>query len=820
MQKPRPNSTGRMDFRAFPRDLTAGLVVFLVAVPLCLGVAEMVPGVPKFAGLISGVIGGIIVGVLSASHTSVSGPSPGLVAVLIAQMAIFTTAYGKEGAFPALLMSILIAGVIQVLMGIARLGFIASFFPSSVIKGLLAAIGVILILKQLPHVIGHDIDPEGDSSFWQGNFRNTFTELWAMFQDLHWGAAIIGGASIAIIVLWDKWPLCKKLPIPAPLAVVSVGVLLNYVFQQLSAADLIVSGKHLVNVPLAESYSQMYSTYMIFGPDFSRWMDMAVISGAFTLAMVASLETLLNLEAVDRIDPHQRTSPASRELVAQGIGNMTAGFIGGLPVSSVIVRSSVNINAGAQTKMAAIIHGILLLLCLVFLPQVLNLIPIASLAAILFMTGIKLINPDLIKRMWEAGRYQFIPFAATVVAIVLTDLLTGVVIGLTVSLGFILNSNLRRPMRQTVEKHLVGEVLRIELANQVSFLNRAALTRLLDTVDRGGHVLLDAQNTDYIDPDILELIRDFKEVEAPARGIEFSLVGFRSKYQLEDQIQFVDHSTRELQQAATPAQVLGILKAGYERFRSGKRLQRDLGRSISATAAGQHPLAVVLSCIDSRSPAEIIFDLGVGDIFSVRIAGNVTSNKVLGSIEYATSVAGAKLVLVMGHTKCGAVNAAVQLMGEQRTIAAATGCQHLESIIGDIQSATVYRPGQHEHNGKRELQQLAESLNKVTNPLNGITNQMTLEQQEEYADEVARRNVLRVVHEMQSESNTLANLVRAGRIAIVGAMYDIKTGDLAFLDDQEEDLTSNWRTMEEKIATQTEENSAQKFSGNSAAAVP
>lgn len=790
--KKHPNSTGRMDFKAFPRDLTAGIVVFLVALPLCLGVPAMVPGVTAFSGLITGVIGGVIVGIISGSHTSVSGPSPGLVAVLIAQMAVL-------GSFPALLLAIVIAGGIQVAMGIARLGFIASFFPSSVIKGLLAAIGVILILKQLPHVLGHDIDPEGDFAFWQLDMENTFTELGKMFYGLNWGSTIIGLTSIALLAAWDIWPKLKKLPIPAPLAVVCVGVLINVLFQRW-ATHLVVGGEHLVKVPVTESISEMYEMF-IRTPDFSRWMDTAVISAAITLAIVASLETLLNLEAVDRIDPYQRTSPSSRELIAQGIGNMTAGLIGGLPVSSVIVRSSVNINAGARTKMSAIIHGVLLLLCLMFLPQILNMIPIASLAAILFVTGVKLANPHLIMRMWEAGRYQFIPFAVTIAAVVLTDLLTGVIIGLAVSIGFILNSNLRRPLRQTVEKHLGGEVLRIDLANQVSFLNRAALNRLLDSVDRGGHVLLDAQNTDYIDPDILELIRDFKEIEAPARGIEFSLNGFRSKYQLDDQIQFIDYSTRELQQSMTPCQVLGILKTGYERFRSGKRLQRDLGRSVSATAAGQHPLAVVLSCIDSRSPAELIFDLGVGDIFSVRIAGNVTSNKVLASIEYATSVAGAKLVLVMGHTKCGAVNAAVQLMGESRSIAEATGCEHLESIVSDIQRATLLRPGLLDQNGKADVRHLADSLKNAASPLIGITNHMTQAEQETYADEVSRRNVLRVVREMQSESNTLANLVRAGRIAIVGAMYDITTSEITFLDEGENDSTSSWRKMEEKLTT-------------------
>ena len=336
---------------------------------------------------------------------------------------------------------------------------------------------------------------------------------------------------------------------------------------------------------------------------------------------MASLETLLNLEAVDKIDPRQRTSPPSRELLAQGIGNVVAGLVGGLPVTSVIVRSSVNINAGGRTKLAAIVHGVLLLVSVVLLPAWLNLIPLSCLAAILLVTGVKLASPALVKQMWDEGRYQFVPFAVTVVAIVLTDLLIGVLIGLAVSIGFILSSNVRRPIRRIVEKHLGGEVVRIELANQVSFLNRAALVRALDEVPRGGHVLLDAQSTDYIDPDVLDLIRDFKEQTAPARGVEVSLLGFRSKYQLQDQTQYVDYSTRELQSALTPQQVLQILKDGHERFRTGRRLTRDLGRQVNATADGQHPLAVVLSCIDSRTPAELIFDLGVGDIFSVRIAG-------------------------------------------------------------------------------------------------------------------------------------------------------------------------------------------------------
>jgi carbonic anhydrase/SulP family sulfate permease len=358
--------------------------------------------------------------------------------------------------------------------------------------------------------------------------------------------------------------------------------------------------------------------------------------------------------------------------------------------------------------------------------------------------------------MWSQGRYQFIPFVLTVVSIVLTDLLIGVLIGLFVSLGFILSSNVRRPLRRVVEKQLGGEVVHIELANQVSFLNRAVLARALDEVPRGGHVLLDARNTDYIDPDVLSLIRDFNDQTGPARGVEVSLLGFRRRYQLMDQTRYVEHSTRELQGALTPQQVLQLLRDGHERVRTGRRLTRNFGRQVSATADGQYPLAVVLSCIDSRTPAELIFDLGVGDIFSVRIAGNITSRKVLGSVEYGCAVAGAKLILVMGHTRCGAVSAAVNLIGSATPTAEATGCQHLESTIRDIQQSVDPLTSQ-------GLEFLSDS------------------EKESFVNDVSRRNVSRVVDSLLQQSQTLDGLVRDGRIAIVGAMYDVVTGDIEFL---------------------------------------
>ena len=717
------------------RDLAAGLVVFLVALPLCLGMA-LASDAPWLSGVLTGVIGGILVGMLSGSQVSVSGPAAGLTAVVAAQIAIL-------GSFQVFLMAVVVAGLIQIALGFARAGVMAAFVPSGVINGLLTAIGVILVLKQIPHVLGHDPDPEGEMAFLQPDRENTFSELFATIGDIQPGAAAIGLLSLAVLVIWRRWKPLKTSIVPGPLVVVLLGIGLGQFFRRLGG-QWAIGPSHLVQVPVADSLAGYLG--ILQHPDFSQWSNPAVYTAALTIAAVASLETLLNLEAVDKIDPRQRTSPPSRELLAQGMGNVVCGLVGGLPVTLVIARSSVNINAGARTKLATIVHGVLLLVSVLLLPAWLNLIPLSCLAAILLVTGVKLASPALVRQMWGEGRYQFIPFAVTVVAIVLTDLLIGVLIGLAVSIGFILTSNLRRPIRRIVEKHLGGEVVRIELANQVGFLNRAALDQALDEVPPGGHVLLDAHNTDFIDPDVLNLIRDFKEQKAPARGVEVSLLGFRGEYELRDQTMYVDYSTRDLQSALTPEQVLQILKEGHERFRTGRRLTRDLGRQVNATAAGQHPLAIVLSCIDSRTPAELIFDLGMGDIFSARIAGNISSRKVLGSLEYGCAVAGAKLILVMGHTRCGAVTAAVDFASTDGTASEATGCQQA------IDPPTLLRIATLSPAEKRP-----------------------------FVDDVARRNVSRVVEEILRESQALGNLVRDGRIAIIGAMYDVATGKIEFL---------------------------------------
>jgi carbonic anhydrase/SulP family sulfate permease len=727
-----------------PKDLTASIAVFLVALPLCLGIA-LASNAPLFAGLISGIVGGIVVGILSGSHKSVSGPAAGLTAIVAAQIAML-------GSFEAFLAAVSVAGAIQILMGTFRLGFIAAFFPMSVIKGLLAAIGLILILKQIPHVFGHDADAEGEMSFEQPDHENTFTELLATLSDILPGAALIGIASVLLLVMWDKVKVLKKLPVPSALIVVFAGVAINLILRKMGHAWE-VKASHLVQVPVAADV-KAFLGFLQF-PGVEHFSNPLVFKAAITVALVATLETLLNLEAVDKIDPDQRQSPPNRELVAQGVGNMLAGLIGGLPMTSVIVRSSVNINSGGKTKLSAILHGFLLIVCVMTMPHWLNEIPLSALAAILIVTGFKLASPKLFKEMWSEGIPQFLPFFITITAIVLSDLLTGVLIGLCVSILFILHSNLRNPIRRVLEKHTAGDVLRIELASQVSFLNRAALEKVFYNVPRGGRVLIDARNTDFIDPDIRDLLSDLRDKTAPARGVEMSFIGMKDHNFIDDHVQFVDYTTREVQSGLTPQAVLEILQAGNQRFLAGERIERDYSRQITGTSSGQFPMAAVLGCIDSRAPAEVVFDLGLGDIFSARVAGNIATSELLGSLEYATAVVGSKLVVVLGHTSCGAVNAAVDLLVAAKKASEATPCANLDSLVTEIQQAinpaTLKKPDQWAPGEKAA-----------------------------YTNEISRLNVLQTIQTIRKRSSTLNKLVEEGKIAIVGALYDVTSGEVSF----------------------------------------
>jgi MFS superfamily sulfate permease-like transporter len=723
------------------------LVVFLVALPLCLGIA-LASGAPLFSGIVAGIVGGILVGALSGSHTSVSGPAAGLTAVVLAQI----TALGSYETF---LLAVAIAGVMQIGLGLVRAGALSSFVPSSVVKGLLAAIGVILILKQIPHVFGRDTDPEGEMRFEQPDRENTFSALLAIVDDLHLGAALIGLLSLGLLVLWSRWKRLKDSPVPAPLAVVGLGLGLGLVLEGIGG-EWAIGPNHLVQVPVVASAADALD--LLRFPDFSQWSNVAVYSSALTIAIVASLESLLNLQAIDRLDPEQRHSPPNRELMAQGAGNLVSGLIGGIPITAVIIRGTVNIHAGAKTKVSAVAHGVLLLVTVVALPTALNRIPLSCLAAILLITGFRLASPKLIRQMWASGRDQFIPFAVTVAAIVFTDLLVGLGIGMAVSLGFILNRQFSRPFRRIDEKHLLGDVLTIELPDQVSFLNQTAIERVLEGIPRGRHVVLDARRTEYIDPDALALIREYRDVRAPARKIELTLVGFHDEYLSVDEMLYVDYSTRELQDAVTPEQVLDILRQGNLRFATGRQLNRDYARQIGATADGQHPLAVVLSCIDSRTPAELILDMGLGDIFSVRVAGNGLSPKVLGSMEFGCAIAGSRLILVVGHTRCGAVKGAVERAASADPNTYAAEYVNLRGLLKDIEVSVA--------------------LGEI-----GEFSEMTPDARQEFIDDVACRNVLAVVKGIVERSPALAKLVEDRRIAIVGAVYDVRTGHMEFLTD-------------------------------------
>lgn len=724
------------------RDLIAGLVVFLVALPLCLGIAHA-SGAPLMSGLVSGIVGGLVVGALSSSPISVSGPAAGLAAIVVAQ-------HKQLGSFDAFLMAVVIAGAMQVVLGLLRGGLVANFVPNNVLKGLLAAIGVLLILKQLPHLLGHDADYEGDEAFEQADGDNTFTAIATAFGRFLPGAAFVGFSSLVVLVAWEKSRL-KKLLVPGPLVAVLVGVLVNEVMVAVGSGWAIAPS-HLVEVPVVGAEGLRFVDLLKF-PAFGRIFETSVLMAGLTLFAVASLETLLNLEATEKLDPLRRPSHPNRELVAQGVGNMIAGLIGGLPMTSVIVRSSVNVNAGGRTRWSAIAHGVLLLVSVLFLARWINHIPLSALAAVLIVTGWKLAHPTLFVQKWRAGLVQFAPFLATVLAIVLTDLLKGVLIGLGVSLLFVFVRNLRGGFRVIRESHVGGTVHRIEFQSQVSFLNRARLLSLLSRFQEGDHVALDARQADYVDTDLLSLVREFAEESAPARGIVVSLIGFQDRYQLQDVVQYVDYTTREVQATLTPAQVLQILREGNERFQSGNRLNRDHARQVASTKSGQHPMAIVVSCIDSRAPAELLFDVGIGDIFSCRLAGNVARRKALGSIEFACKVAGSRLVVVLGHTRCGAVKATCEFVGKGID-PASTGMTNLPaitSVIGESVHEEMKRDPGHD----------------FMDPA--------------FVDRVTATHVGHTIEWIIANSSTVMAMLQAGELGLIGAIYDITTGRVEFL---------------------------------------
>ena len=499
----------------FFKDLSASVVVFLVALPLCLGIS-LVSGAPFFSGIIAGIVGGLVVSAISKSPLGVSGPAAGL--------AVLVFFFIEDlGSFEAFLLAVVIAGVIQIILGFLGAGAIANYFPSSVINGMLSGIGVLILLKQIPHLFGYDGGSKVDISFFQA-------EIFNLTNHISYGALIISLVSLFILLLWDSKKLensiLKRL-IPAPLFAVSMGVVLNVLFNKYNV--LLLKKEQVVSI---ENISSSYDFFGLFSlPDFSYWQNPTIYFAAITLAIVASIETLLCVEATDKLDPQKRTTPTNLELIAQGIGNIVSGMIGGLPITQVIVRSSANIQSGGQTRMSSFLHGLLLLVSIIFLSKLINLIPIASLASILLIVGYKLFKPTLFKEMYYKGWFHFIPFISTILGIIFSNLLYGILIGLGIALLEVIWNHYRLPFNFCPKSNVDGNKVTIELSETISFINKPSILNALNQLPECSHVTIDASNTKYIHSDVVSAIYSFKE-RAVLKNIkiEFKNFNFNNNY--------------------------------------------------------------------------------------------------------------------------------------------------------------------------------------------------------------------------------------------------------------------------------------------------
>jgi MFS superfamily sulfate permease-like transporter len=618
-------------FNNFRYDFPASIIVFFVALPLCLGIA-LASGAPLFSGVISGIVGGILVGAISGSRFGVSGPAAGLAVIVLSYITTL-------GSFENFLVAVILAGIIQLIMGMMKLGTIAYYFPSSVINGMLVGIGIIIIIKQVPHALGYDTTIIGDfdESLSSGNLLN----LQETASHLTPAAIIITIISMTMLIVWEFY-LAKKYKFfrmfQGPLAVVILGVVLSNFLE--------LKDHQIVQLPVAHSIGEFFGQFTF--PNFEQLKNYEIYSMAFVIALVASIETLLSVEAVDKLDPHKHVTPTNLELKAQGIGNIISGLIGGLPITQVIVRSSANISFGARTKMSTILHGVFLLVAVIAIPGLLNMIPLASLACILLFLGYKLAKPENFKKAYDTGLQEFMPFIATVIGMIAFDLLKGVGIGIAVAL-----------------------IYRIKKSGDATTL------------------------------------------------------------------------TKETRDSLAPQEAIKMLKDGNERFVQNLNANRNLLKQVNDTSDSQHPFALVLSCIDSRTSAELIFDQGLGDIFSCRIAGNVLNEDILGSMEFACNVAGAKLIVVLGHTGCGAIKGAC----DDVKMGNLTGL--LKKIKPAIKREKSTKQNRHSHN-------------------------------DEFVEKVASLNVKEVLAQIPKESPILAEMAKKNQIAIIGGMYNVGTGVVEF----------------------------------------
>lgn len=716
-------------------DFIAAIVVFLVAIPLCLGIA-LASGAPLFSGILSGIIGGIVVGAISGSQVSVSGPAAGMAAVVL-------TAILQLGDFNTFLLALVLAGVLQILIGGIRAGVIAEYVPSNVVQGLLCAIGILLIIKQLPLAFTLSTDlKELEAHLLETTEGVNFTPLYDFSYHINSGAAIISCFSFAILFFFEKTKIKLLQNVPASIIVVLAGILLNEIFL-FTNSIFIQNNPHLVNIPKHEGFVDFFSQFQF--PNWSAWTNPKVYLYALIIGIVASLESLLNVKAGEKLDKKKRSCSKDKELIAQGVGNLTAGLLGGIPITSVIVRTSVNIQAGAKTKMATIFHGLLLLFAVLLIPGWLNKIPLSSLAAILIYTGYKLTKPSIYRNIYNQGRDRFIPFMATIISIVFFNLLAGILVGLAISLFYILKSNSQARLDIIKEIYPTGATNRLILPQQITFLNKASLVAELNSIPKNSQLIIDARYSHYIDKEIVELIKEFQQEQAPLKQIALNLIGFKDNYNIHNYIDFINVTTYDVQATLTPLEVLTILREGNQRFLKDTRIHRSPKIDIKYTANNQHPMAVILGCIDSRVPVETIFDMSFGDLFCVRVAGNVVNEDVLASIEYACHVVGAKLIVVLGHSRCGAIQAACD--GVEKG--------HITQLLAKIKP----------------------SVNAETETVTNRTSK-----NDEFVAHVTALNIANTLQQIYQKSDILKIMLDQDEIGIIGANYNVESGEVHFGD--------------------------------------
>ncbi|MBM9576305.1 carbonic anhydrase [Leptospira sp. 201903070] len=632
------NSFRNVSWNHARHDVSASLVVFLIALPLCIGIA-FASGAPILSGLIGGIVGGLVVSWISKSPLSVSGPAAGLIAIVFDSIQTL-------GSFNTFLFALCVAGILQIALGFLKAGIISSFFPSSVVKGMLAAIGIVLILKQIPHAVGYDQDYIGDMDFFQLDRENTFSEIWMAFIRFTPGAILIFGVSLSFLLVWEKFELHKKFLIHGSLIAIMAGVLLNEVFR-IFDFSFAVGPEHSIRPIRLDGVTDFFTDE--FYPDFTQWNNRMAYLIAVKLCVVMSLEALFSLDAIEKSDPERRIVSKNRELVAQGTGNLISGILGGLPIISEVIRSSANLQAGAKTRLSAFLHGFLIFVSLILIPNLISKIPLASLAAVLLVVGYKLTDYRILKAQYKKGTDQFLPFIATLIGIVFTDILIGIGIGSAFAIFFIMRRNILNPYEFNKKEKAYGVEVRIDLSEDVSFLNKSSMLYKLDQVADNSHLIIDGSKSKYIDPDVLEIIEDFK-ISASARNIKLEIIDVITPYEK------IKNRPFDL-----------VAQQDYQKLFDNNRIwvEEKLAQNpdyFKNLALGQAPQYLLISCSDSRISVNEMTGTSAGELFVHRNIANLvidTDMNLMSVLQYSVEVLKVKHIVVCGHYGCGGVKAAI-----------------------------------------------------------------------------------------------------------------------------------------------------------------